>query len=165
MSRPSFPIEKPLSLRIPAFVLPHYRYVPGKNPHPRTDPIGHGHGAIENFPFDESWKKDIGWLRGMDLFDNRFYWEAHEVWEFQWKARPRDCPFRVLLQGMIQAAASLLKKEPPMPRAAQRLWTSAKRRLETVKHLDRGIDIPALILAIEACHDGGGWPRISGGWP
>lgn len=46
---------------------------------------------------------------GIDLFNHGFPWEAHEAWEPLWFAAPRDRPERALLQGLIHAAAAVLK--------------------------------------------------------
>lgn len=45
----------------------------------------------------------------MDLFNAFFFWEAHEAWERLWVAQPKDSLPAILLQGLIQVAAALLK--------------------------------------------------------
>ena len=109
------------------------------------------------------WRQDQGWLLGLDLFDYGFYWESHEMWEFQWKTRPRHSPSRHLLQGMIQSAATLLK--PRGSRAAQRLWMSAKDHLLHASDFDRGIDLDLTIESIGLALRDGVQPRVTGGWP
>ena len=149
--------------RIPTLKLPLYAYVPGRNPHPFKDPDGHRYGAEWNFPYEQNWREDQGWLLGLDLFDFGFYWECHELWEAQWRTRPRNCVSRQLLQGMIQSAAALLK--PVGSRAAKRLWTSANQRLLQAVAFDRGIDLHLTMASIATALDGGERPRIVGGWP
>lgn len=41
---------------------------------------------------------------GIDLFNRREYWEAHEAWEEVWQACPEES--RIFFQGIIQAAAA-----------------------------------------------------------
>ena len=149
--------------RVPSLSLPPYAYMPGQNPHPFKDPKGHQYGADWNFPFNEIWRLDQGWLLGLDLFDHGFFWESHEVWEAQWKTLPRESENRILLQGMIQAAASLLKPIGSVP--SQRLWTASEARLQRVLHHDRGIDIAQTIASIAKALRGGPPPRVVGGWP
>ena len=62
-----------------------------------------------------------------DLFDHRYLWEAHEVWEAVWKDTPKG-PEREHLQGLIQAAAYLLKRH--MGHSAPRLLGASRRRLQ-----------------------------------
>ena len=102
-------------------------------------------------------------MLGLDLFDHGFFWECHEIWEAQWKTRPRRSQSRVLLQGMIQSAAALLK--PVGSRSAHRLWIAAEERLMTVLDYDRGIDLPATIAIISSALCGQDTPRVVGGWP
>jgi predicted metal-dependent hydrolase len=46
---------------------------------------------------------------GLDLFNNGYYWEAHEAWERLWQAAPRDSAHSQLLQGLIALAAAGVK--------------------------------------------------------
>lgn len=41
---------------------------------------------------------------GIDLFNRREYWEAHEAWEEVWQECPEES--RIFFQGIIQAAAA-----------------------------------------------------------
>ena len=52
------------------------------------------------------------WLAGLEDFDQKRYWHAHEDWEDLWNAhKRRQAPQSEILfvQGMIQTAALLLK--------------------------------------------------------
>jgi predicted metal-dependent hydrolase len=107
-------------------------------------------------PWDPAvaWEKDRAWLRGMDLFDHRYYWEAHEAWEAIWHAVPREDPYAELLQGLIQAAAFLLKQHMGHEAAAKRLQTVCLERLGTVVSTCgspwRGVDLDRLIQVLNA---------------
>ncbi|MBI1813423.1 MAG: DUF309 domain-containing protein [Deltaproteobacteria bacterium] len=100
--------------RYTARPFPAYRYVPGVHPHPTRDPRGHSyepnptlhrHAAWQ----PEQWRTLEAWLFGVDLFNAHYFWEAHEAWEGLWAAMPRDSEPALLLQGLIQIAAALLK--------------------------------------------------------
>ena len=93
---------------------PAYRYVPGLTPHPTRDPHGHSyqpHPTLNRHaPWDPAdWRGIDDWLYGVDLFNHFYFWEAHEAWEGLWAASPRQTPVALMLQGLIQIAAALLK--------------------------------------------------------
>ena len=92
---------------------PPCAFVPGKNPHPRRDPKGHSYGqpepTAEPFP-PEDWKKSEIYLRGIELFNHRYFWECHEMLEAIWHAVGHDTPQGQFLQGIIQVAAAYLHK-------------------------------------------------------
>ncbi len=95
-------------------LLPAYRYVPGLHPHPVRDPRGHSYEPVPTLnrhaPWGvEEWRTLDDWLYGIDLFNRFYFWEAHEAWEGLWAAVGRDTAPALLLQGLIQIAAALLK--------------------------------------------------------
>lgn len=49
------------------------------------------------------------WSRGLELYQKRDYWEAHEAWEELWQASDKASPEGLVLRGLIQAAAACLK--------------------------------------------------------
>jgi predicted metal-dependent hydrolase len=91
--------------------LPPYTYTPGVTPHPISDPAGHSYGhrpdavtldakrLFESPPF----------RRGVQLFRNGYYWEAHEEWESVWHAVGRRGADADLLKGLIRLAAAGVK--------------------------------------------------------
>lgn len=94
--------------------LPPYRFVPGVHPHPTRDPAGHSYEAVPRLNRHAPWKPEQwcsldDWLYGVDLFNHFYFWEAHEAWEGLWAAADRDTPPSLVLQGLIQIAAALLK--------------------------------------------------------
>jgi len=110
--------------------LPPYSYVPGHgHPHPVTDPRGHSHGhdrpvgpfapaALATLSADESARRraiaalvaaDAQWRYAADLFNEGFYWEAHEAWEHFWHALGRTTPEARFIQGLIHLAAACVK--------------------------------------------------------
>jgi hypothetical protein len=150
----------------PGLALPRYRYVPGVLPHPFRDPYGHDHLATLDLP-DPAWTPTRAWSANvhhryaLDLFENRFYWESHEVWEDVWLLLPRPSVERALLQALIQVAAATLKRHMGSVRAPVTLTRRARARLEQAQAAGDvvcGVDIVALVAALEA-HDP--WPRLT----
>lgn len=118
---------------LPEMSLPSYRYVPGRHPHPFRHRTGHawcGGGPPEALRVASDWRQSLAWLRGVDLFNHRFLWEAHEVWEGGWHQHPRHSPESALLQGMIHAAAALLLTRLGRGGAAERQAAACTLRLE-----------------------------------
>lgn len=109
--------------RLSDLPLPNYRFVPGLQVHPNVSDTH----FMPEVSLEQCW--DYGW----DLYDNNYWWEAHEVWERLWKAMPLDSdeewsndhPQRRYIQGHILLSASKLlehmdRKHQPMRDKAQR---------------------------------------------
>lgn len=92
--------------------LPPYSYVPGKFPHPISDPLGHSFG-VEHEPSiplnTELWHECESYLWGIDLFNCGFYWEAHEAWEAAWIDVGRKGEIADFLKALIKLAAAGVK--------------------------------------------------------
>ncbi len=104
--------------------LPPYRHRLGTTPHPRTHPEGHSYGQPEpdSPPLSgANWQRHTAFLRGVHLFNHGYWWEAHEQWEAAWRRDP-DPVVRSFLQGLIQSAAALLKREAGSDRGCRALW-------------------------------------------
>lgn len=132
--RPLDPPDPAPPLLVPDWPLPRYRYVPGLNPHPFRHADGHQYtdgSAPAEQPWDPAtpWTEDRRYLRGLDLLNHRFLWEAHEALEALWHFAPRGSADAELLQGLIQVGAGLLKRHMGEGRAADRLLTRAEARL------------------------------------
>lgn len=95
---------------------PPHAYIPGLTPrHPEAlfDGLKEvGQGALADAP---------AWSLGLELFDARYYWEAHEVWEPVWMAAPPNSAEAQLLRGVIALANAGLKRRMGRDRAAVRL--------------------------------------------
>ena len=92
---------------------PPYSYVPGGPwPYPRSSPKGHSFGRREPklAPAAESsgpvWS---GFLRGVELFNAGYYWEAHDVWEAVWHAFGRHGAAADAVKALIKLAAAGVK--------------------------------------------------------
>ncbi len=91
---------------------PPYSYVPDHFPHPNSDPAGHSFGmsASKPEPIDPAnWQASAEYLRGIELFNHGYYWEAHEVWESLWHAANRTGPIADFLKALIKLAAAGVK--------------------------------------------------------
>lgn len=155
--------ELPPPLRLPRVPLPGYRYVPGLQAHPVKDPLGHTFREIRNVPVGRrGTPEDRRFLRGLDLFDHRYYWESHEVLEAVWLELDRGSAFAEVCQGIIQAAASVVNRHRGRVHAADRLAAKATLRLaraaEVPGLVDAGFDAAAIVGALTAFRDGGPWP-------
>lgn len=96
----------------PNHPFPPYSYVPGKFPHPVSDPKGHAYGtqeipAASITPTD--WTASDPYLFGIDLFNHGYYWESHESWEAVWHAVGRAGRQADFLKALIKLAAALVK--------------------------------------------------------
>jgi hypothetical protein len=131
--------------------LPVYRYVPGVHPHPTRHPSGHSYGAGSSRADARAAAVDHpDWRFGVDLFNRFFFWEAHEAWEELWRRAAPDCVERLLLQGLIQLAAALLKVHTGALRAAQRLSRESLAKLARVADRQArvlGLDVGAVHAA------------------
>jgi hypothetical protein len=102
---------------VPDEPLPPYTFVPGRSPHPVSDPAGHSFGVTPRpETFDPArWQDSHGYLRGLDLFNHGFFWEAHEAWEALWHACGRRGVPADLLKGLIRLAAAGVKAREGRP--------------------------------------------------
>ena len=99
--------------------LPSYAFVPGRSPHPVSDPQGHSFGITSVPPKSftaEEWTMSRDYLFGIDLFNHGYYWEAHEAWEALWHACGRRGRSADFLKGLIRLAAAGVKVREGRPR-------------------------------------------------
>jgi uncharacterized protein len=104
---------------VPDCPLPPYTYIPGRSPHPVSDPAGHQHGRTPQTPdaIDAAtWATNRFYLFGIDLFNHGFYWEAHEAWESLWHKCGRRGTDADFLKGLIHLAAAGVKGLAETPR-------------------------------------------------
>ena len=92
---------------------------------------------------------DDRFQKGLDVFNSRDYFEAHEVWEDLWhEYRETD---RTFLQGLIQIAAGLYHLDCGNIRGARSQLSKGLRKLEPYQPSHKGVDLPALMSAINIC--------------
>src|SRR4051794_13003346 len=107
---------------VPDEPFPPYAFVPGRSPHPVSDPAGHSFGQRHEPPaaFDPArWADGRAYLRGIDLFNAQYYWESHVEFENVWLACGRRGAAADFLKGLIHLAAAGVKHREGRPRGVQ----------------------------------------------
>lgn len=124
--------------------MPAYRFVPGRHPHPTRSAQGHGVKGVSSLNPREAW------LYGIDLFNARYFWEAHEAWEKVWLDAPDGSRGRDVVKGLIQIAAALFKLHLGNELAARRLAQRGILRIEAAGEAHsswQGLSLPDLARA------------------
>ena len=105
---------------------------------------------------------DVPFLYAVDLFNHRFYWEAHEAWEPMWRAADDGSAIRDLLQSLIQASASVLQLHMGRQTGAAHLISRATNRLRpwSAQGMEQiyGVNFIQTLGAVQAHLSGGPWP-------
>lgn len=125
---------------MPDRALPPYAHTPGVTPHPIRDPDGHSSGESHpELPSPESsaWRDCELYLRGIDLFNAGYYWEAHEAWEAVWIAAGRRGVHADFFKALIKLAAAGVKLREANPAGARR-------------HLRRADELLTIVSAAQA---------------
>jgi predicted metal-dependent hydrolase len=143
------PAPDPPPPRRTARPFPATRHLPGPGvPHPR----------------DAGFRPEPDFAYACDLFDHRYYWEAHEVWEAEWRGLDRDSSEAWLLQGLILAAAFALKHHQGVADGARTLLDRCHLGLRAVVEREgevvRGIPLRELFRRLHAFAGGGPWPTL-----
>jgi predicted metal-dependent hydrolase len=95
------------------------------------------------------WRTNEDFLYAVDLFNHRFWWEAHEVFEALWHAAGRQSPAGHCLQTLIQCAAAHLQAELAHARGAESLLRRARRHAVAAGQTHLGLDLAALLAATD----------------
>jgi len=106
---------------------------------------------------------------GIEHFNARRFWEAHEAWETLWLEAESD--LEQFLQGLIQVAAAYHHVQRGTYRGAPRLFDAGLRRLEPFPMLCCGVDRTEVDAAArrhwkwleskpQSPLDGGEYPRL-----
>ena len=128
--------------------LPAERHLPGRTPRPAAFGAAVGRGGEAFDP--ASWWTCEDFLHGVDLWNHRFFWEAHEAWEEPWRAAGRDTAAGRALQGLILLAASAVKHELGARGPAKRLAARGARLLSETRSSQPRFDAHALAAAVVA---------------
>ena len=91
---------------------------------------------------------DPRFRRGAALFDAEAWFEAHEVWEDQWRVSTGED--RLLLQALIQAAAALHHARRGNAVGARHLRDAAGAKLARLGAERFGVDLRAFADALTA---------------
>jgi predicted metal-dependent hydrolase len=144
---------------LPEQAWPAYAYRPGRDPHPTRDPGGHSRGVPDNHEPAEQpadWSASARYLRGIDLYNHGYGWEAHEVWESMWH-RPAEAAQAQWLQTLIQLAAATVQERIGHPdgrvRLCQRAMDHLRRVREEGHRVYMGLELEQLRHALQAYAD------------
>ncbi len=111
---------------------PPYRFIPGVNPHPTENPLGHSYGKKEPVAVlfvPDNWRHTEQYLFGVDLYNYGYWWESHEAFESLWRMAPRGHVSRDYLQGLIKISAAFLKWYSKQQKGLEYLYTGAVHHL------------------------------------
>lgn len=121
---------------LPEKKLPPYAFLPGYKPHPKSDPNGHSY----NLPEKKSSKLNPyspfeceNYLYGIDLFNNGFYWEAHEEWEGVWNVHNKEGTQADFLKALIKICATGVKLRVSHFDGAKTHSITAKKMFDEIK--------------------------------
>jgi predicted metal-dependent hydrolase len=92
---------------------------------------------------------DPRYLAGILFFNERDFFEAHEVWEALWMETTG--PERKFVQGLIQAAVALLHFNNGNLRGAVKLFRSSRDYMQTFGSPYWGLDIGDFWRHMERC--------------
>jgi hypothetical protein len=118
-----FSVPRTVRRLVPGQPMPPYSYVQGRFPHPERDPAGHHYGAPERaLPKcnPRRWTDCLVYLRGIDLFNFGYYWEAHEEWELLWNGAGRKGPLANFVKGLIVLACAGVKAREGRPQGVEK---------------------------------------------
>jgi len=89
------------------------------------------------------------YLAGIVVFNDRDFFEAHEIWESIWL----DCagPERRFYQGLIQAAVALYHFGNGNVRGASKLYHSSQKYMQAYGDRYLGLDIATFWRQMECC--------------
>ncbi len=89
-----------------------------------------------------------GYQRGLELFNHREFYDAHEVLEDVWRAAPNE--EKKFLQGLIQLAVGLHHHSTGNVVGARSLLARGAKNLSGYPQDYGGLDLPALQRSVAA---------------
>ena len=92
---------------------------------------------------------DPRYLQGIDYFNRRAFFHAHEVWEELWTGT--QGPTRQFYQGLIQVAVCLHHFGNGNLRGALKLYHSSTGYLRAYLPQHAGLDVAHLLHELEVC--------------
>ena len=100
--------------------------------------------------------------RGIELFNEGHYWEAHEAWEEAWTPDRRG-PDSGFYKGLIQVAAGCLHYTRHNRRGTVNKWRSGADYLRPYLPSHRGVELEALVESVDrmlAAMEAEDWPEV-----
>lgn len=93
----------------------------------------------------EDWEN---YHKGVRFFNRKKFFEAHEAWEAVWK-RTTDNEDKRFLQGLIQAAGSLVHVQKGNKGGAVSLHDAASEKLQSFRGGYWGVDVAGLLEGLQ----------------
>ncbi len=100
--------------------------------------------------------------RGLELFNQGRYWDAHEAWEEAWMPDRRG-PDGRFYKGLIQVAAGCLHYGRHNRRGAVNKWRSGVDYLRPYLPSHHGVALAPLVDRVDdylRAMEPGGWPEL-----
>jgi uncharacterized protein len=94
----------------------------------------------------DSHEKNRLYAEGLEAFNSRQFFEAHELWEDVWRVTPG--PDRRFLQGLIQVAAAFHHFSRSNIRGTRNLLREGLRKLDAFPEAHGGLEIEPLRAAV-----------------
>lgn len=88
--------------------------------------------------------------RGVALFNDGQFWNAHEAWEEVWKRHPENS--RIFFQGLIQVAAGFHQLRRAIPHGVDKHLRNALWKLRPFQPQCLGINVQTFIRSVEDVH-------------
>lgn len=90
---------------------------------------------------------DLLFAQGIDLFNRKYFFEAHDVWEEIWQAEKG--PMRTFFKGLIHLAGGFHHYQNGNLRGSAALLTSGIGYLRPFQPRQMGIDLAAVLPRVE----------------
>lgn len=100
--------------------------------------------------------------RGIELFNEGHYWEAHEAWEEAWTPDRRG-PESGFYKGLIQVAAGCLHYTRHNRRGTVNKWRNGGDYLRPYLPSHRGVELQPLVESVDrmlAAMEAEAWPEV-----
>jgi len=110
--------------------LPERRHVPGVNRRPDEAAFDAVKAQVPAVTVSARAADNPAWRYGVRLFNEGYYWEAHEVLEPVWLNAVPNSRERHLVQALIHLANGRLKEIMGRPRARSRLAQLGRKSIE-----------------------------------
>jgi len=111
------------------YPLPASRHIPGINARPDIEPLERVASLASNPTTSSTAEHNVAWRYGLRIFNERYYWEAHEVLETVWMHASPNSRERHLVQGVIHITNAALKLVMQRENASSRLSVLALESL------------------------------------
>jgi len=137
------------------FPLPAYRHLPGQNARPTDALLESIASQASSLDASGDVSQNAPWCYAIRLYNEAYFWEAHEVLEALWNCARPNSRERYLLQCLIQLSNARLKLELGQTKAAKRLKQHASDCFDRAfsQHAKPllGIRPTELAMAIDLC--------------